>query len=272
MTVELRVVLDVEMARVPTQHGERALVVDLWLPQHVPGPLPTVVYIHGGGWQQGTQYRPPFQPRLSDEGIAIAAVTYRFGQEAPFPACLYDCKLAVRWLRAHAGAYGLDATRFAAWGISAGGHLVALLGLTNHQPEWEGDGPWREHSSAVSAVCTWCGVHDFLRPLTDPEPGVDLVPLLSNLLGGPLAEKQELAAAASPIQHVHPGSPPFLLVHGDEDPYVPVQHSVSLHETLRAAGVASELVILGGSGHTIVDQPEAVTATRRFLTRHLLPA
>jgi carboxylesterase type B len=77
MPLELRVLLDLPVVRVPTRGGERQLVVDVWLPVRAE-PLPLVVYIHGGAWRGGTQYRPPFQPRLFDDAIAVAAITYRF--------------------------------------------------------------------------------------------------------------------------------------------------------------------------------------------------
>jgi acetyl esterase/lipase len=268
MNTEVRVLLDIPFHTVPTCQGERTLVMDLWLPVNQGSPCPTVVYIHGGGWYCGTQYRPPFEPRLYDQGIAVAAITYRFSGETPFPACLHDCKTAVRWLRAHAGEYNLDPTRFAAWGISAGGHLVSLLAATGGMPEYEGDGPYSHESSAVQAVVNWCGPIDLERVYTDPQPGMGVPDLVTALLGSEWPANRALASVASPIWHVRSGLPPHLLVFGGADPIVPSWNGSSYHEKLISAGVYSELVILPGVGHDL-GSPEAPKAVDRFIQRFL---
>jgi acetyl esterase/lipase len=242
--------------------------MDLWLPQGQGEPIPTIVYIHGGGWRGGTQYRPPFQPRFYDQGIGIAAITYRFSGEAPFPAMLYDCKTAVRWLRAQVNEYHLDPERFGCWGISAGGHLAALMGVTNHLPEWEGDGPFQEYSSSVQAVCSWCGPTDLVHTGTDPYPGVGMVELVSDVVGGPVRENLELARQASPVYHVRNGLPPFLLVNGALDEVVLPYHATSLYEKLCAVGVEAELMIVPNAGHSL-DSPETVERVNRFFNCHL---
>lgn len=268
MTTEVRVLLDLPFHAVPTRQGDRTLVLDLWLPVSQGGPYPTVVYIHGGGWYGGTQYRPPFDPRLYDQGIAVAAVTYRFSGEAPFPACLHDCKTAVRWLRAHAAEYNLDPERFAAWGISAGGHLVSLLAVTARMAEYEGDGPHQEFSSAVQAVVNWCGPTDLERVYIDPQPGEGMVGLVDALLGAPWPSNQPLATAASPVRHIRPGLPPHLLVFGGADPIVPPWNGSAYHAALSAAGVYSELLVLEGVGHDL-GSPESPRAVERFIHRFL---
>jgi len=227
VAIELQVRLDLPVCAVPTTTGQRELVVDLYRPECGDGPLPLVIYIHGGGWRQGTQYRPPFKPRLFDEGIAVAAISYRFSHEAAFPACLEDCKLMVRWLRAHAEQFGLDPARFAAWGISAGGHLASLLGTTNDNPEFEGEGGWRDFSSSVGAVCTCCGPTDLWRTATDPHPGEGMIGLCSDLIGGPLRESEAKARAASPLYHVGPHTVPHLFIHGEADPIVPMAQAAA---------------------------------------------
>jgi acetyl esterase/lipase len=263
MALELKVLLNVEFHRAPTRYGERRLVMDLWLPQGQPKPMPLIVYVHGGGWRMGTQYRPPFQPRLFDEGVATVAITYRFSGEAPFPAMLHDCKTAVRWLRAHAAQFNLDPDRFATWGISAGGHLSGLLGVTNGRAEFDGDGPYREYRSDVCAVCSWCGPMDLAREYESEDPANALATMVREVVGGTGSAHAELARAASPVAHALASSAPFLLVHGAEDTLVPAWHSTAMHERLRNVGAHSELVLLPGIGHAI-DQHEAVEAVRRF--------
>ena len=271
VTTKLRVLLDISLQAVATNDGVRVLVVDLWLPV-VAEPTPCAIYIHGGGWREGTQYRPPFQPRLYDEGIAVAAITYRYSGEACFPAALHDCKAAVRWLRAHAAEYNLDPERFVAWGISAGGHLASLLGVTNGQTKWEGDGSHLDQSSAVRAVCSWCGPMDLRRVAAETdigaEPGRMMPKLTSQFLGGSVAQRLDVAAAASPICHVTKDSPPHLLVQGARDDMVMPYHATAMHEALQAAAVETELVMVAEADHTL-GGPREVAATRRFLLRHL---
>jgi acetyl esterase/lipase len=268
MPHEVRVLLDLPFHTAPTVQGTRTLVLDLWLPAQAVEPTPLIVYIHGGAWSQGTQYRPPFRPRFYDQGIAIAAITYRFCTEMPFPAMLFDCKTAVRWLRAHAEEYNFDPDRFGAWGISAGGHLAALLGVTNNLPEWEGDGPCQEFSSVVCAVCDWCGPTDLVRTLTDPAPGDGMVDLVSCVVGGPLAENLERARAASPTSYIGKQNPPHLIVHGAQDPLVAPWHATVLYEAMQAAGVDVALHMLPDMGHDL-DSPETERLVNDFFNRTL---
>src|SRR5205823_8686811 len=118
-------------------HLERN-VLDLYRPPKAEGPVPLVIWVHGGGWQNGDKSRTPALDLLA-RGYAVASINYRLSQHAPFPAQIHDCKAAVRFLRAHAAEYRLDPDRVGAWGMSAGGHLVALLGTSDGVKELEGD-------------------------------------------------------------------------------------------------------------------------------------
>jgi acetyl esterase/lipase len=182
---------------------------------------------------------------------------------------LHDCQTQVRWLRAHAADFGLDPRRFAAWGISAGGHLAALLALTAGRPEFDGDGPHREQDCSVCAVVNWCGPTDLWRTATDPIPGEGMRELVEEVVGGPIRTRAEVARAASPVHQVHSGAPPHLHVHGRRDPVVPVWHAEALHERLLAAGAHSELYINEAADHALGLSGEDVSRTRTFLVRHL---
>lgn len=267
MPLELKVLLDLPVVRVPTATGTRELVLDLYRPVTGDEACPLVIYIHGGGWCTGTQYRPPSKPRLFDEGFAVAAITYRFSGEAPFPACLHDCKLMVRWLRAHADRFGIDAKRMGAWGISAGGHLASLLGTTIGDPRWEGDGGWGDTSSGVSAVCNCCGPARLWHKAGDPMPPQDLVDLCAALVGGPLPENEDGARSASPLAHVSSETVPHLFIHGLADEIVPACHSEEMHVALQRTGVPSELILLPNTGHDL--PPDALEEpVRRFFCEH----
>ena len=143
-----------------------AQVLDLWLPPDTTRATPLVVYVHGGAFKGGDKNMvgAKVQPLL-DAGYAVASVNYRLSPEATFPAGAQDVKAAVRWLRANAGTYNLDADRFAAWGESAGGTLVSLLGTTGDQATVLDDPALGNVgvSSAVQAVVHWYGPTDFLQ-------------------------------------------------------------------------------------------------------------
>ena len=262
-----RTLPDIEYARVDSI----SLRLDLYLPTPVPArPVPLVVWIHGGGWMSGSKEDCPAPSVLGDD-YAVASIDYRFSQTAPFPAQLDDCKAAIRWLRANAGGYGYDPDRIGVWGASAGGHLAALLGTTGEEPESEGNvGQDLGISSRVQAVCDFCGPTD-LTAVVDQLLAMDelaAVFLVSDLLGGPLDEKTDLARWASPIAHVDSGDPPFLIVHGEEDEIVPVAQATSFYEALASAGVDVSLCVVPGAGHC--DFPSAVDErVRDFFARTL---
>jgi acetyl esterase/lipase len=187
---------------------------------------------------------------LLKDGYAVASINYRLSQHAIFPAQIEDCKAAVRWLRAHAAQYGLDPGHFGAWGASAGGHLVALLGTAGEVKEFE-KGPNLEFSSRVQAVCDWFGPTDFAEMNKFPghmdHDAADSPE--SQLIGGPVQENKAKAQRANPITYVTPGDPPFLIMHGDQDPLVPINQSELLEAALRKAGVPVTFHVVQGAGH-----------------------
>lgn len=223
--------------------GERSLMLDLYLPSGSSQLLPLVVWVCGGGWTtMGKQHGEGMAAWLTGYGLAVASIEYRVSSEAIFPAQIQDCKAAVRWLRAHADAYGLDVEHVGAMGDSAGGHLVELLGTTAGLSAFEQDGVCPEQSSAVQAVCAFYGPSD-LADLPNAEQAV------TNLLGAPAAEQPKLAAWGSPLHYVGPQTAPHLFVHGDADTLVPVRHSLRLAKALRGHGVEAGLHIIPGAGH-----------------------
>lgn len=146
--------------------GNNAHKLDLYVPNGAASPVPLIVFIHGGGWQSGDKQLGPnsYPLRYARSGYAVASINYRLSDEAIFPAQIYDTKAAIRWLRANAAQYNLDATRIGAWGPSAGGHLASLLGTSNDVTDLEGTlGGNTQHSSRVQAVVDWYGPIDFLR-------------------------------------------------------------------------------------------------------------
>ena len=240
--------------------GFRPLQLDLWVPDTA-GPPPLVIWVHGGGFMFGDRRDLPETLRpnqvfdaLLEAGLAVATIDYRHALEAPFPAQLHDAKAAVRYLRAHADELGISTGRIGIAGESAGAHIAALVGLTAHRPDLEGSHGVVGPSSSVDVVVDWYGPVDLASmPRKAPPPPV-AAKLPPELLVAPedqLTRGLEGAALAdaSPVTHVTPEAPPFLLVHGSADWLVPFEQSEQLHAALTAAGVSSTLVPVEGAQH-----------------------
>ncbi len=239
-----------DLAYVP--NGDPNQRLDLVLPTRTGAETagaPLIVWIHGGGWEQGSYHQNPARA-MTGRGYAVASIGYRLSSQAKYPAQIEDCKAAIRWLRAHAAVYGIDPARVGVWGASAGGHLAALLGTTAKERRFD-VGENLDQSSAVRCVIDSFGPADFFHWGDPPLPASYDTPntALARLLGGRLADHEELARLASPVTFVDKDSAPFLIMHGEKDPVVPAQQSVVLDAALREAGVDSTLVIVPGGGH-----------------------
>jgi acetyl esterase/lipase len=252
------------------ENGHPRQKLDLYLPAQPKGPL--LVWIHGGGWRAGSKGNPPGLG-LVKNGVALASIEYRFSQDAIFPAQIEDCKAAIRWLRAHAGEYGYRDDLVAAWGASAGGHLVALLAVTGQTRDFD-VGAHLDESSAIQCGIDWFGPSDL--PAYDPNLPDPMVQrenpdsVIAKLLGGPVAQKLALAKRASPVNWVTKDAAPLLIMQGTADPLVPVDQSRRLADKLRAAGANVTLDIIDGAGH---GGPQFITVEKlkmifEFLTKH----
>ena len=223
-------------------NGGEHQMLDLYLPGTGTN-WPLIVWIHGGGWMGGDKEKPPGLGFLR-HGFALASINYRLSQDAIFPAQLLDCKAAIRWLRAHAAENGIDPTHIGVWGASAGGHLVALLGTTGDVKEFD-TGENSGVSSRVQAVCDWFGPTDFA---SDPKADAPDSPQ-ARLIGGPLSQNAGKVQRANPIHYITKDDPPFLIMHGDKDPVVPLEQSQLLAEALEKAGVKVTFHVVPGGGH-----------------------
>ncbi|MDA0346352.1 MAG: alpha/beta hydrolase [Verrucomicrobia bacterium] len=221
--------------------------LDLYLPNKKSAkPLPVVVWVHGGGWMNGSKQKPRAE-YLAEHGYAVASIDFRQSHDAMWPAQINDCRNAVRWLRSHAETYHLNPEKIGAWGSSSGGHLVALMGTLPYDPN-------EKVSSRVQAVCDWFGPTDLLSmPPNNVGNGRTEEDVANSngakLLGCTVKDCPDLAKQVSGLHNVSSDDAPFLIMHGDEDPGVPVSQSTRLHEELQAHGVYSELEIVVGAGH-----------------------
>ena len=253
--------------------GHERQKLDLYVPADTGENLPLIIWVHGGAWRGGnkTHYRP--MGYLS-AGYAGASINYRLSQHAVFPAQIEDVKAAIRWLRANAETYRLDPNRFAAWGSSAGGHLVAMLGTAGDIAEFE-VGENLKVSSKVQAVVDYFGPTDFLQMDAHrlPDGLVHDAPDSpeSKLVGGPIQEHKDRVAKANPITYVSKDNPPFLIIHGDQDKLVPFHQSVLLKDALEKAGVPVTFYRVEGGGHGWFRDPKVPELTEAFLEQHLKP-
>lgn len=221
--------------------GDERQKLDIYLPadyETAETPLPLVLLIHGGGWQEGDKemdgHMQNFAKRFNAAGYAVAANNYRFVPEHRMPAQIEDCKSAVRWLRANVKKYNLNPEKFGAWGISAGGHLTAMLATTGETREFD-VGENLDESSAIQAACVLCGPADFIFWMED-RPGVMFI--FPKLFGGPPRETKGLAAKMSPRLHVSEKTAPMMLMHAEDDNLVPVIQAEKMAETLKEKGVS----------------------------------
>jgi len=242
-----------EMAVEYGRGGDMPLLMDCFYPMNHPGPMPAIVWIHGGGWSDHTltrTYRP--ERELADiarMGFFVACIDYRLLDEAPFPAQIQDCKCAIRCLRAHADEWHIDPDHIGVWGESAGGHLAALLAVSEGVEAFEGEGGWAGYSSAVQCAVPWYAPCDLAERAREGR-GARLAALVGLAPDDPaLPEK---LAWASPITYADGKLPPILMMHGDCDAIVPYDQSLSFVKKARAAGNDVRLVTLLGRGHGFI--------------------
>jgi len=226
------------------------LKLDLYLPESS-SPAGLIIWVHGGAWRAGSRDNVDLKG-LVQRGWSIASVDYRLATAARFPAQIHDIKAAIRFLRAHASDFGYPGNRFVIAGSSAGGHLAALVGVTNGESALEGtEGDFLSVSSSVQAIVDLYGASDLTTILAQSTPqGLAMrKPALDLLLGGQPDAKPDLARLASPVFHVDAGDPPLLLLHGDQDPQMPINQSHELQGAYENAGLRVQFTVLHGSAH-----------------------
>lgn len=260
-----------DLEYVPGGHERQKL--DLYLPPQGESrtALPLIVWVHGGAWLAGSKKDCPAVPFL-DGGFAVASINYRLSQHAIFPAQIEDCKAAIRFLRANAKKYNIDPNHIGAWGMSAGGHLVALLGTTGDVNDFD-KGPNLNFSSKVQAVCDYFGPTDFTKMSAFKSSMDHDAPDApeARLIGGPVQENKEVCQRANPITYISKDDPPFLICHGDKDMLVPHNQSELLNDALKKAGIDVTFYTVKGGGHGFRD-PEAERLVSEFFNKYLKKA
>jgi len=242
---------------------------DHYRPLGTTGPVPAVVFVHGGGWMRGDPSQAAGNAlHLARRGIATIAISYRLAPAHRFPAPLDDVRRGLHWVRVHADTLGIDADRLALLGLSAGAHLVMLAHLAGTIPELAPDLPadLRDVPETVRAVVAHYGPYDLGRGRSEMVDG----------LLGPRVEDPAWVRLASPIAHAARATAPVLLIHGTADTLVSWRESERMHAALLDAGKASELLLLEGAPHAFQvnwrgeANQRANAAMDAFLDRHLL--
>ena len=268
----VRIVRDQEVAQV----DGKTLRLDLYRAEGATAAQPCVLWIYGGGWLFGTRSPCPIA-RLALRGYTVVAVEYRLSDEALFPAALHDVKAGVRWVHANAAQWGIDPARIGVFGVSAGGHLAALLAATSGQPWYDGGLGPAAGSTAIACAVAFFPPSDLPRLMA---PGEDVswkIKLaVRRMVGGDPATDAaaaELARRASPVQLISSRHAPLLLVHGTDDDLIPVQHSIDYSEALLRQGVDAHLRAVVGFNHgnMLLADAEVRRDMHAFLDRVLKP-
>ena len=240
-------------------------------------PAPVVMFIHGGGWVQGTKEGSILQgvlPYLA-MGYSVVNVEYRLANVSLAPAAIEDCRCALRWVAAHAKDYNFDVDRIVVSGASAGGHLALTTGMIPASAGFDRM-CFTTTEPKVAAIIDFFGITDLGDMLEEPnkKPFPESWPYTTQWIGNQ-PNRADLAKAASPLTYVRAGVPPTISIHGDADPLVPYAHSVRLQEALQKAGVAHEMITVPGGGHgnfSTAEWQRAFAAIDKFLAANVRPA
>lgn len=259
----------------------RGLKMTLFVPR-TKEKKPAVLYFPGGGFTSADHEKfLEMRYALACAGYVVAACEYR-AVPNKFPALLEDAKAAVRWMRAHASEFGVDANRIGLLGDSAGGYVVQMAGATNGEKNWD-VGDFKGVSSDVQAVVSIYGISDLTtigEGLGNENVHASAAVTEALLLNGPAfkdfagasvnADPQK-AKAASPIGHVDGTEPPFLLMHGSGDKVVSPLQSKKMFEALQNKKVEAEYVLVRGAEHGDLPwyQPGVISRVVNFFDRHL---
>ena len=226
-------------------------------------PLPLIVFITGGGFMMAPKNNWIQQRmRLAESGYVVASIEYRHAPLSKFPLPVEDCKLAIRWLRAHADQYNIDPERVGVLGNSAGGYLAAFMGVLNDNKEFD-KGDFLDQSSNILCAADIFGISELMsigddypeeqRKLHD-SPGITEalwvkgVPGFSGPDGG-VKDFPEESKKASPLYYVSEKTVPMLFMHGDKDVSVSPSQTDKMFQALRAQGIEAERYVVPGAPH-----------------------
>jgi pectinesterase len=223
--------------------------MDIYRPKAAWGELPAVVCIHGGGWAKGNRTSDEkVAQALAARGYVAATISYRLSGEAPFPAAIHDCKAAVRFLRANAKEYGIDTAHIGAIGLSAGGHLTALLATSGGERELEGEGGNAKFSSEIQAAVPM-GAQTDLQSQRTREISMmeERGQIWRQFLGGAQEDRPATYRLASPLHHLDKNDPPCWFISGETDD--PSTHADQFRQRMEELGTQVDLTVIKDAPH-----------------------
>ena len=248
-------------SQIQSRRSNRAMRMTLLVPR-TSEKKPAIIYFPGGGFTT-TDYEKFIEMRfaLAKAGFVVAAAEYRVVPNK-FPAILEDGKSAVRFLKAHADAYGIDASKIGVLGDSAGGYLSQMVAVTGNEKQFD-KGDNLHVDSTVQAAATLYGISD-LRNIgagfdeaiqkVHQSPAVTEALLVNGVAfneypGASILSDSDKALAASSLGHIKKNLPPFLIMHGTEDKLVSPVQSEQLYEALKQSGNRVTYVKVEGAAH-----------------------
>ena len=220
------------------------LKLDVYRPVQASGPVPTAIFMHGGGYRIGSRKEGSVLTLMPyvQMGWNAVNVEYRASGIAPAPAAVEDVRCALRWVVRNAKEYNVDTDRIVVTGQSAGAHLALMAGLVPESAGFDRNCPGPEPLK-VAAVISWYGIFDYTTLVDDPRREYAL-----SWIGGQPNYK-DVARRVSPMTYVRAGLPPVMAIHGDADPTVPYEQEVREIDALKNAGGIAELVTIPGGLH-----------------------
>lgn len=258
-----------------------ALLLDVHRPQEPNGH--GIVFVCGCGWRtllsldaSPLKESQPFKVLgipLVEAGYTVFSVNHRATPRFKYPAAVEDVQRAVRFVRHHASEYAIDPERIGAAGGSSGGHLVSMLGVLDGHGNLDDASPIDRESARVQCVVAWAAPADMLL-MQHRGAAVSFLGVVAAPDADPNSIERKRVEEASPISHVSPDAPPFLLIHGDADPVVPFEQTEMMVEALKGAGVEVELLRVPGGGHGptfggVADPPDYIGAMIGWFDQHL---
>jgi acetyl esterase/lipase len=268
---DLTAALESNPGLVYAQYGERQMQLDLWRPK-TKQPSPAIICIHGGGWYKGERSSMTnFAQALAAKGYVTATISYRLSGEAKFPAAIQDCKAAVRFLRANAATFRIQSDAIGVTGLSAGGHLAALLATSGGVQELEGEGGHPSHSSSVQACLAMGAQSDLESPRIAELSSRQNDPFYRTFLGDSQANIPQIYALASPRHHLDKSDPPLAFMAGELDD--PSTHADETRADLTKRGIPTELTLIPNAPHAFLGQQQnfdlCLKASDAFFAKHL---
>ena len=244
------------------------LKLDFYRPAQASGPLPTAIFMHGGGYRVASKKEASALSVMPyvQMGWNAVNVEYRPSGVALAPAAVEDARCALRWVVQNAKMYGVDTSRIVVTGQSAGSHLALMTGLVPESAGFDRNCPGAEPLK-VAAIVSWYGVFDYTTLVDDPTRDYAVT-----WIGGQ-PNRKDVAARVSPMTYVRAGLPPVIAIHGDADPIVPYEQEVREIDALKKAGGIAELVTIPGGKHGNFERDQVLrawTAIEAFLAKNVL--